>query len=359
MLRKLKVWWLLLTNVGSAMGAGRQADRYFRYYVIKVLADEGLFDYLKEPRTYGQILAKFGFVDCDYTRELLEILATDKRNLLITDGNLYRLNPDRPLPRLDKIVGGTKRDLHGFLLLAEGMTSNLLPRLRRQPVELSDSFEQEGRQLLTRFDKLLGARLYYAMRKAAIGFLTREDRAWLRGKTLLEVGCGSGRETAELWLKLGAEVRITAVDSVSGMLQLAKQNFDVLLKEVDPAHPPVTDANRPVFRQASATRLPFDDDSFDAACWFYLLHWTPDPRQAISEVLRVVKPGGLLFGGQAFKPEANPYFDMVVRINENCHGFFWREDYQRWFAEHGLEIEMASPAGIFRVRNQPRQQLAS
>ena len=57
-------------------------------------------------------------------------------------------------------------------------------------------------------------------------------------------------------------------------------------------------------------------------------------------------------------PEANPYFDLVIRSNENCNGFFWREDYRKWFAEHGLEIHLATPAGIFWVRNE-RQALSN
>ena len=352
-MRYLKPWWLLLSRVGSAMGAGRQADRFFRYYAIKTLGDEGLFEYLREPRTYGQILAEFGFVDGDYTREVLETLATDKHNVIVQADSHYVLNPDQPLPELEKIVSRVDPNLRGFLLLAEEMTQNIVARMRRQPVEFSESFEADGRQLLTKFDRLLGARLYGAMREAAFSFLTQEDCESLRGKTLLDEGCGSGRETAEIWLRLKGETYITAMDPVAGMLKLADENFEILLKEIDPTHPPVTRENRPVFKQASATRLPFEDDSFDAACWFYMLHWTSDPRKAISETVRVVKPGGLIFGGQAFKPEANPYFDLVIRTNENTHGFFWREDFRRWFAEHGLKLEMVTPAGIFRVRNTP------
>jgi ubiquinone/menaquinone biosynthesis C-methylase UbiE len=112
----------------------------------------------------------------------------------------------------------------------------------------------------------------------------------------------------------------------------------------------VTDANRPVFEEASATQLPYEDNTFDAVLSFWMLHWTPDPRQAIAEMARVVKPGGLVFGSQAFRPEANPYFDLVFRTNENCYGMFWREDFHRWFAEQGMEVELATPVGIFRGR---------
>jgi ubiquinone/menaquinone biosynthesis C-methylase UbiE len=168
---------------------------------------------------------------------------------------------------------------------------------------------------------------------------------------LIEIGCGSGRETAEIWLHLGGESSITAVDPVTRMLELARNNFMDLLKEIDPTHPPVTEKNRPVFEEGSATRLPFDDNSFDASYWAFMLHWTADPKKAISEVVRVVRPGGLIFGSQILRPYVNQYLNLVVRSSRNSYGFFWREDYVKWFAEEGLEIDIATPAGIIRVTN--------
>lgn len=46
------------------------------------------------------------------------------------------------------------------------------------------------------------------------------------------------------------------------------------------------------FRQGDAQALPFADDSFDAVvCGFGLLH-LPEPEKAITEMKRVLKPGG-------------------------------------------------------------------
>lgn len=170
----------------------------------------------------------------------------------------------------------------------------------------------------------------------------------MRGADLLEVGCGSGRETAEIWLRYNGEICITAIDPVPGLLEMAKQHFSDTLDEITPGHVPLSDRNRPVFKEASATDLPFPDNSFDAVCHFFVLHWTPDARKSIREIVRVVKPGGLIFGVQPIKPVANMYFDLAVRSNENCHGFFWAEEFKRWYAENSVQMETMTPMCLFR-----------
>ncbi len=347
MIETLRVWQVIISGIGSTLRLTRQVDEIFRFYVLEVLTADGVFDYLQEPRTYGQILAHFNYVDSEYTRELFNVLANDKKKLLSREGDLYRLNPRHALPDFEKIIAQTDKRVRNFHMMAKGMTRAIPARLRNEPVELSQSFEEDGRQLLTRFDRTLGAAIYTTVRNAAFAYLTDEEAAWLRGKSLLEVGCGSGRETAELWLKLDGQVKITAIDPVPTLLELAEKSFSGYIDEIDPGHPPLTDENRPVFQVASATSLPFADATFDAAFHSLVLHWTPSPVKSIAEIVRVLKPGGLVFGTQSTKPEMNPYFDLVVRTSENSYGFFWREEFRRWYADHGVHLKIATPVGVF------------
>jgi ubiquinone/menaquinone biosynthesis C-methylase UbiE len=333
------------------MRAARQGERMFRYHVLQNLGDIGFFAFLQEPRTYGQILTEFGFVDIEYTRSLMNILSSDKDTVLAKEGDLYHTATENPVPDLNQILRETDPRMKGFMLLAEGLTDYILPRMRQEPISLSKTFEQDGREFMFKFDKLLATRLYSAMRNACFAYLTGQERAWLQGKKLLEVGCGSGRETAELWSKYNGDIQITAFDVVPSMIEHAQENFEKFLKEIDPDHPPVTAANRPVFKLASATRMPFDDDEFDAAFWALVLHWTPDPRKSIHETARVVRPGGLIFGMQSLKPTTDNYLDFMIRSNENCYGFFWPQEYRRWLTECGLDIDLVPFAGLLRAYN--------
>jgi SAM-dependent methyltransferase len=202
------------------------------------------------------------------------------------------------------------------------------------------------------FQEQLNTRIYAGSRAAAFGFLPDRDRRWLRGKSLINIGCASGRETAEIWLKLDGQILITAVDAVPSMLELAERNFDSLIDTIAPGHPPVTPRNRPRFDLADAMRLPYADNTFDSMFWFLMLQWVADPAKAIREAVSVVRPGGLLFGGQPMRPLVSNYMDLVVRASRNSYGFFWPQDYTHWFNEAGADIELG-PIGIFLARKRP------
>jgi demethylmenaquinone methyltransferase / 2-methoxy-6-polyprenyl-1,4-benzoquinol methylase len=53
---------------------------------------------------------------------------------------------------------------------------------------------------------------------------------------------------------------------------------------------------------ADADALPFDDASFDALCFTYLLRYVPDPQATMCELARVVRPGGVIASLEFMRP---------------------------------------------------------
>jgi ubiquinone/menaquinone biosynthesis C-methylase UbiE len=324
---------------------------WIRLFVAESMDQDGLFDYLQEPRNYGQIIAQFGYVDAPYTREVLQALTDGKDNLLIKEGDRYRRNPDVPLPDREDVMQRTPKRLHGMTIMRD-FAQRIPARMRQEPIDFVHRFEEEGPAVFS-FDQSLSMRVYAALRKAAFAYI---DPRELRGKRLLDVGCGSGHETADIWIWLDGDVQIVAVDPVPGLLELADQHFVETVTGTGPGEsnhsklPPLTDSNRPSFHQMSAMDLDFPDESFDAIFHSLLLHWVPDPAAAIKELTRVLKPGGLVFGSQITRPLASPYMNLINRVHENVNGYFWEEEFRRWYAQAGVSLSVATPAGIFRGR---------
>lgn len=97
------------------------------------------------------------------------------------------------------------------------------------------------------------------------------------GQRILDLAAGTGASSVTL-AQHGAHV--VAADFSAGMIAEGRRRH---------GHVPNIE-----FVEADATALPFDDDSFDTVTISYGLRNVQDPRKAISEMLRVTKPGGRL-----------------------------------------------------------------
>jgi ubiquinone/menaquinone biosynthesis C-methylase UbiE len=106
--------------------------------------------------------------------------------------------------------------------------------------------------------------------------IEREARP-LKGKHLLEIGCGLGFDSLE-FLKRG--VRVTASDLTPTAVELARRHFELAGQEPEDV------------RVENALELSFPDNTFDAVWSNGVLHATGDTAGAIQEARRVLKPGG-------------------------------------------------------------------
>ena len=121
------------------------------------------------------------------------------------------------------------------------------------------------------FDDLATAYSRYRVGYAPELYADLEEFGITRGKHVLDVGCGTGLVAHELAERGSA---MTGIDVSGPMLEHAREL--------------VPGAS---FVEASAEKLPFADDSFDAAVSAQAFHWF-DQEKALAEISRVVKPGG-------------------------------------------------------------------
>ncbi|PLW70624.1 class I SAM-dependent methyltransferase [Pseudohalioglobus lutimaris] len=168
------------------------------------------------------------------------------------------------------------------------------------------------------YDKHLGPRIFqgYAEDLARRIARTRPAKA-------LELAAGTGILSRCLRNVLPDSCELLATDLNQPMLEVAGKKF--------------TDGDRVRFELADATRLPMEDNSFDAvACQFGVMFF-PDREKSYAEVARVLVPGGHYVFNVWGSLQGNPFANIANRtveelFPENPPGF-----YQVPFSYHDAE----------------------
>lgn len=150
------------------------------------------------------------------------------------------------------------------------------------------------------------------------------------GDCVLDVGCGPGALTVVLAGIVGAE-NVAGVD-------LSEPFVEATRKRVPGAD----------VRVGPAESLPFEDDRFDRAVAQLVFHFVADPRQSVSEMVRVTRPGGQvaacvwdMTGGMTL---LHSYWDAAHEIDPGARG----ED-ERFGGRPGQLAELWRDAGMTDV----------
>jgi ubiquinone/menaquinone biosynthesis C-methylase UbiE len=127
-----------------------------------------------------------------------------------------------------------------------------------------------------------------------------------RIRTILDLGCGTGRFSEALAIRFDAEV--IGVDPSKKMLEQARRK--------------VSDA-RVRYELGHGESIPLPDDSVDLIFMSMVFHHFDNPRAAAGECHRVLRTGGTVFlrAGTRERIASYPYVDFFpesVRVLEGC-----------------------------------------
>jgi ubiquinone/menaquinone biosynthesis C-methylase UbiE len=99
-----------------------------------------------------------------------------------------------------------------------------------------------------------------------------------KGLRWIDVGCGNGAFT-EVLIARASPAAVTGIDLSEGQIAYARTRPGAAMAQ---------------FQVGNAQSLPFADGSFDAASMALVIVFVDDPRKAVAEMARVVRPGGLV-----------------------------------------------------------------
>jgi demethylmenaquinone methyltransferase/2-methoxy-6-polyprenyl-1,4-benzoquinol methylase len=122
------------------------------------------------------------------------------------------------------------------------------------------------------------------------------------GGTVLDVATGTGAVAIELARRTGCAV--VGVDQSAEMLAAGRERV---------ARAGLAD--RIELRRGEAEKLPFEDASFDAVTFTYLLRYVDDPAATLRELARVARRGAVVAGLDFAVPSglARPAWELYVR----------------------------------------------
>ncbi|MEE2672202.1 MAG: metalloregulator ArsR/SmtB family transcription factor [Myxococcota bacterium] len=206
------------------------------------------------------------------------------------------------------------------------------PTTQRDLSALAQTLEERGDRSRAFFDSV--GPEWDALRKVFHDDVLRA-RAVTRmvspGQSAADIGTGTGILAAEL-ARLG--VRVIGVDNSSRMLDAARAKLDA---------EGITSVE---LRRGEVQNLPIEDEEVDAAFAHMVLHYLASPGEALREMARIVRPGGVVVVADFLQHE-NEWMRQELRV---VWLGFAETTIREWFEEAGLthvqiNVEASTPRG--------------
>ncbi|MEO6800779.1 MAG: methyltransferase domain-containing protein [Rhodanobacter sp.] len=157
----------------------------------------------------------------------------------------------------------------------------------------------------------------------------------LDGLTVLDLGCGSGRDAYLLSSLVGEHGRVIGIDMTAQQLEVAERHRAFHAQALGHAR---SNVEFHLGDLADLVALGITDNSVDVVVSNCVLNLVPDKRRAFAETFRVLKPGGELYFSDVFSDRRLPRELLAdpVLLGECLAGALYVEDFRRLLADLGV-----------------------
>lgn len=157
----------------------------------------------------------------------------------------------------------------------------------------------------------------------------------LDGMTVVDLGCGSGRDAYLLSSMVGERGRVIGVDMTAQQLEVAQRHREFHARAFGHMQ---SNVSFHLGDLADLAALGIADNSVDVVVSNCVLNLVPDKRRAFVETFRVLKPGGELYFSDVFSDRRLPRELLAdpVLLGECLAGALYVEDFRRLLAGLGV-----------------------
>lgn len=154
----------------------------------------------------------------------------------------------------------------------------------------------------------------------------------LDGITVLDLGCGSGRDCYVLSRLVGPNGRVIGLDMTEEQLAVARRHRQYHAEKFGWANTEFRQGYIEDLRAAGVA-----DESVDLVISNCVLNLSPDKPRVFREIFRVLKPGGELYFSDVFADRRipKPLAEDPVLVGECLGGALYTEDFRRLMARSG------------------------
>ncbi len=154
----------------------------------------------------------------------------------------------------------------------------------------------------------------------------------LEGRTVLDLGCGSGRDCYLLSKLVGPRGHVIGVDMTDEQLAVARRHREYHAKKFGCAN---VEFRHGFIEDLNAAGI--QDASVDVVVSNCVLNLSPDKPRVFAEIFRVLKPGGELYFSDVFADRRvpAPLTQDPVLLGECLGGAMYIEDFRRVMSQVG------------------------
>lgn len=172
----------------------------------------------------------------------------------------------------------------------------------------------------------------------------------LEGCTVLDLGCGSGRDVYLASKLVGPTGHVIGLDMTDEQLDVARGCLDRQMARYGYGEPNVSFVNGYIEDLATAG---IEDNSIDVVISDCVINLSPRKDEVFREVFRVLKPGGELYFSDVVSDRRLPkvLMDDPVLLGECLSGAMYDEDFRRLMLEVGCSDVRKMSTSVITINN--------